>query len=90
VSAREELVADDTPLGVDSIEVDGADPWLEDDAKGLCRDLVVCGVSPSMPGCTALGDVALAPGFSGATGLGVVRLLLRGSPGSPPPPVNWK
>jgi hypothetical protein len=36
----------------------------------------------------ALGDMILAPGSSGAMGLGVFGLLLLGSPGFLPPPID--
>jgi hypothetical protein len=54
-------------------------------AKSRCYT----GASPSMPRHTALDEVVPAPRFLGASGLGVVRLLLSGSPGLLSPPLNW-
>jgi hypothetical protein len=88
VPARVEPVADDAPLSADSIEADGACLWLDDAIGGLCQDLVVLGVGPSMPGCTTPGDVVPAPEFSGAMSPGVARLHLAGSLGSLSPPIN--
>jgi hypothetical protein len=79
VLARVDPIADDMPLGTNSIEADGADPRPDDDAKGLCRDLVVHGASPSTPGFTAPGDAVPAPRFSSAVGPGMAGLCLMGS-----------
>jgi hypothetical protein len=79
---------DDAPLGTVSIGLDDVDSRSGDNAKSLHRDLVVHGASPGAPKHTSLGDTVLAPGFLGAIGPGVARLLLPSSPGSPSPPIN--
>jgi hypothetical protein len=88
VPTQVELVADNTPLRTDNVEADGEDPRLDDNAGGLCHNLVVQGASPSMVECTASGDMVPAPRSMGVEGPWVAILLLPGSPNSPSPPVN--
>jgi hypothetical protein len=76
-----EPIANDMPLGADSVQADGADPLPDDEAGGLRCDLVFHGVSPGTPMCTTPGNVAPAPGSLGAIGPGVAELLVPGSPG---------
>jgi hypothetical protein len=83
-----EVVVTDVLLGVNSVEADGTEPWLDNATGGLCSDLVVHRSSPSMPGCIASGDVAPSPGYLVAVDLGVFKLGFSGSPGSPSPVVN--
>jgi hypothetical protein len=86
--ARVEPDADDALLGAVSVGADGADPWPGDDAKCLCRVLVLHGASPERPGYTAPGNMVLAPGLPGVVGPGLAELLLSSSPGSPSPSIN--
>jgi hypothetical protein len=88
VPAWVEPVADDTPLGTDSVEANGACPWVDDCCWRSMPGLGVLGAGPSMHECTAPGDAVLAPRFSGAMSPGVARLRLPGSLGSSSPPVN--
>jgi hypothetical protein len=48
------------------------------------------GAGLGMPRSTAPGDTILAPGSSGVMSPGVARLLLSGSLGFPPPPIDWR
>jgi hypothetical protein len=88
VPTQVEPVSDDMPLDVGSVEVDGANPQLDYDARGLHHELVVRFASPSMPGFSAPSDAVPALGFLGAVGLGVAGLRLVGSPGFLSPLVN--
>jgi hypothetical protein len=63
--------ADGASLGAASIEVDGTGPIPSDDTEGSLRDLVMRGANIGVARGAALGDVAPAPGPSGATGPGV-------------------
>jgi hypothetical protein len=54
------------------------------------QDLVVRGTGVGIPRSVAPGDAALAHGSSSTVGLGISRLYLPGSLGSPPPPINWR
>jgi hypothetical protein len=80
--------ADRTSLGIVSVDVDGASLWLGDDARGLPQDRVMRRASNGALESVALGDMILAPGSSGAMGLGVFGLLLLGFPGFLPPPID--
>jgi hypothetical protein len=57
---------------------------------GPLHDLVMRGDGLGMPGRTAPGDAMPAPESSSVVGSGIARLLLPGSLGSPPPPINWR
>jgi hypothetical protein len=81
---------DDVPSGVSSVEVDGVGPRPGDDVGGSLWGLVMCGDRMGIPRSAAPGDVSLAPGSSDAVGLGVFGLLLSGSPGHAPPPIDWR
>jgi hypothetical protein len=48
------------------------------------------GAGINVPGSAALGNVAPAPGSLGTVGPGVSGLHLPGSPGIPPPLINWR
>jgi hypothetical protein len=52
--------ADGALLGTASIEVDGANPWPGDDARGLLRDWVMPGASIGAPGSVATSDATPA------------------------------
>jgi hypothetical protein len=84
-----ELSTNSTSLGIVSIKVDGVGPQLNDEAGSPLCDLVGHSTGFGMPGHTTRGTVVPTPGFSGATGLGTVGLLLPGLPGSPPLLVDW-
>jgi hypothetical protein len=68
--------------------VDGAGLRPVDNAKGLLRDLVVCGTRLGRLESTALDDVIPSPESLGAMGPGAAELLLLGPPGSLSPPIN--
>jgi hypothetical protein len=70
--------------------VDGANPQLSDDIRGLLWDLVRRGANIVDPGSAALGDAAQTLGSSGAAGPGVSGLHLPGSPGFTPLPTDWR
>jgi hypothetical protein len=75
-------------LGAIGVEVDRAYPCPSNDTGGLFHDLVMHGTSLGMPGSTAPGDAIPAPESSGAVGPGVAGLLLPGSLGFLPPPID--
>jgi hypothetical protein len=82
--------ADGVSPGSTSVEVDGASPWLGDDAGSLLRDFVRRGTCIGVPGSAAPGDTAPAPGSSGTTSLGLFGLPMSGSPGFSPLPIDWR
>jgi hypothetical protein len=90
VLVREELNVDATSLSIVSVEVDGAGPWPGNDARGPCRDLVVCGTGLGMPRSAALGDAIPTPESLGTTGPRATGLFLPGSISSPLPPIHWR
>jgi hypothetical protein len=51
---------------------------------------VRCGAGINVLGSAALGNVAPTPGSLGTVGPGVSGLHLPGSPGIPPPPIDWR
>jgi hypothetical protein len=78
------------PQGVTDVEVADAGPWLGGSARSLSHDLVVRGTGAGIPESATLGDEAPAPGSSSVMGPGISGLYLPSSPGSPPPPINWR
>jgi hypothetical protein len=54
--------ANDAPLGVIRVGVDGVDPRLGNHVGSLRRDFVVRGTDSGTPGHTTPGDTLLAPG----------------------------
>jgi hypothetical protein len=97
---RAEKVAIIVPLCTDDALEDLVEPWLSDVARGdasspmsprgPCLNLVVCGLSPSLPGSIALGDMVPAPKSLSAVDLGVMELWLPGYPSAPSPPISWR
>jgi hypothetical protein len=71
---RLELAADDTLLCTSSVEMDRAEPWLDDATGGLCWDLMVCSSTPFALRCTTSGDAVPTTGFSGAMGIRTVSV----------------
>jgi hypothetical protein len=82
--------ADVLSLIATNVEVDGAGPQPSNDTGGSLRDLVMCGADISLLGSAATGDAAPASGPSSDVGLGVSGLLLPGSLGFPPSPIEWR
>jgi hypothetical protein len=80
--------ADSASLGAINIEVDGVGPLPCDDAGGFLQDWVMHGDDIGSLGSVAPGDVTPTPDSSGTAGLRVSGLLLWGSPGFPPPPID--
>jgi hypothetical protein len=68
--------------------VDAAGPQLGDDARGTHQGLVMHGSRMDVLGSATLGDASPTLGSSGAMGLGLSDLLLLGSPGLLPPPID--
>jgi hypothetical protein len=79
---------DGKSLGAISVEVDGVSPRPGDDAGGFLQDWVTCGTVIHGPESTTLGDVTPSPGSSDVTGPRGSGLLLPGSPGFPPLPID--
>jgi hypothetical protein len=77
-------------LGTASIDLDGVGPQPSDDTWGSLWDLVMCGVSFGIPGHAAPGDAAPAPGSLDVVCLGISGLLLPGSPGFLPLPIDGR
>jgi hypothetical protein len=67
---------DGASQGASSVEMDGADPQLGDDARGLLHDLMRRGVSIDVPESAAPGDAAPTLGSSGTTSPGGVSAAL--------------
>jgi hypothetical protein len=78
------------PRGAASVEVVDTGPRLGDSIKSLLQDLMVHGASAGVPGSATPGDVAPAPRSLSTVSSGVSGLYLPGSPGAPPPPINWR
>jgi hypothetical protein len=80
--------ADGASLSAVSVKVDGSSTWPDDDTGGSLWDLVMCGTNTGVAGSAASGDATRAPRYLDTVGLGVFGLLLSGSPGILPPPIN--
>jgi hypothetical protein len=77
-------------LGAARAEVDGVSPSQATTPRGSLWDLVMRGASFGVPESAAPGGAAPAPGSLGVVCLRISRLLLLGSPGFPPSPIDWR